>query len=177
MKLTKGKFSVAMLTKMSLLFALTIVLMLLEGALPPIATLPPGVKLGLSNIVLMYTLFFLGTKQAFILWGLKALFAFLTRGLFAFFIGTTGGLFSILIMILLLGLKKYNISYIITSVFAAIAHNVGQLLAASIVLANFAVFFYLPILIISGIIMGIITGTVLKVTLPAMKRFGLHSDK
>lgn len=170
----KNSISINTLTRLALLFAITIVLMLIEGAIPPIATLPPGVKLGISNIVMMYTLFFLGKKEALILLLLKAFFIFLTRGLFAFFISTSGGILSILVMIFMLGLKKYKISYIIVSVCAAIAHNVGQLLAASVVLANVAAFYYLPILIISGIIMGAVTGTVLKFTLPAMKRFGLH---
>ena len=50
---------------MGLLFALSVVLSFLEGTLTPLLGLPPGVKLGLANVVVMYALFFLGRGSAF----------------------------------------------------------------------------------------------------------------
>ena len=47
---------------MGLLFALSVVLSFLEGTLTPLLGLPPGVKLGLANVVVMYALFFLGQR-------------------------------------------------------------------------------------------------------------------
>ena len=52
---------------MGLLFALSVVLSFLEGTLTPLLGLPPGVKLGLANVVVMYALFFLGTGTFFLL--------------------------------------------------------------------------------------------------------------
>ena len=49
---------------MGLLFALSVVLSFLEGTLTPLLGLPPGVKLGLANVVVMYALFFLGRGSA-----------------------------------------------------------------------------------------------------------------
>lgn len=165
------KISVQQITQLALLFALSIVLMAVEGAIPPIPTLPPGVKLGLSNIVVMYCLFYLGKKQAFIILVLKSFFVLASRGPIAFLLSFSGGILSICVMILLMLLKKNKLSYIIISMCASIAHNIAQLLVASILLQSSAVFYYSPILIISGIFMGIITGTILRVTMPAMKRF------
>ncbi|MEG0691612.1 MAG: Gx transporter family protein [Oscillospiraceae bacterium] len=164
------KVNVQKITQLGLLFALAVVLMFVETLIPPIPTMPPGVKLGLSNIVVMYTLYFLGNKSALTILLLKSIFVFLTRGPTAFLMSLFGGLFSILIIILLLALKKNQISYIIISVCAAVGHNVGQLIVSSFLLSSTLAFYYAPILIISGVAMGVITGTILKVMLPAMKR-------
>ena len=158
------------MTYIALLFALAIVLMMVEGIIPPIPTLPPGVKLGLSNIVVMYSLFYLGKGPAFLVFFLKSFFVFLTRGPVAFFMSFSGGLLSIFVMILLLSLKKRKLSYIIISVCAAVAHNIGQLAAASIYMQSPAVYYYSPVLVISGVFMGIVTGILLKVMMPAMER-------
>jgi heptaprenyl diphosphate synthase len=163
-------WSTGKITQLALLFALAIVLMLLEGMIPPIPTLPPGVKLGLSNIVVMYCLFFLGKGPAFTVLLLKSGFVFLTRGGTAFLMSFGGGIFSIFAMILLLSLKKKKVSYIIVSVCAAVMHNVGQLLIASLMLYSTAVFYYAPVLILSGIGMGVVTGILLRVMMPAMQR-------
>lgn len=63
---------------MGLLFALSVVLSFLEGTLTPLLGLPPGVKLGLANVVVMYALFFLGRGSAFTLVLLKSFFVLLT---------------------------------------------------------------------------------------------------
>ena len=75
----RQKTNVYRLTGLALLFALSVVLMLLENMIPPLPALPPGVKLGLSNIAVMYCLFYMGKENAFILLVLKSLFVFLTR--------------------------------------------------------------------------------------------------
>jgi len=158
------------ITQNSLLLALSVVLMILESLIPPIASLPPGVKLGLSNIVIMYSLFYLGKRQAISILLLKTIFVLTTRGLVAFILSLCGGFSSILIMILLLSLKKVKVSYIIISVISAIAHNLGQLVAVSVLLKNIAAFYYSPVLIASGVLMGSVTGITIKIMLPAMER-------
>ena len=67
-----------------MLFALAIALSWLESMVSPLLGLMPAIKLGLSNIVVMYALLFLRTRTAVLLVVLKALFAFLTRGVFSF---------------------------------------------------------------------------------------------
>lgn len=167
------KTGIKKITQLGLLLALTITLMFVESLIPPIPTLPPGVKLGLSNIVVMYCLFFLGKSSAFSILILKSGFVLLTRGPVSFLMSFTGGLLSVLIIILLLALKKLKLSYIMISVCGAVAHNLGQLIVSSLLLSSVTSFFYAPVLIISGVIMGIITGTVLKVILPVMSRLNI----
>ena len=80
------------ITTMGLFFALALVLSALEGLLPPMPFLPPGVKLGLSNIVTMYCLLYLGAGSAYAVVVLKSAFVFITRGATAFFMSFCGGL-------------------------------------------------------------------------------------
>ena len=61
----RRKTNIYRLTGLALLFALSVVLMLLENMIPPLPALPPGVKLGLSNIAIMYCLFYMGKENAF----------------------------------------------------------------------------------------------------------------
>ena len=112
---------------MGLLFALSVVLSFLEGTLTPLLGLPPGVKLGLANVVVMYALFFLGRGSAFTLVLLKSFFVLLTRGAMAGALSLGGGLLSLGVMAVLC-LFRSRPSVFILSVCGAITHNFGQLL-------------------------------------------------
>ena len=63
----------------SMIFAVALVLSIVENILPPLPIPVPGVKFGLSNIAVMYALFFLGWKQAYVIAVLKGGFVFITR--------------------------------------------------------------------------------------------------
>ncbi|MBC8569333.1 Gx transporter family protein [Oscillospiraceae bacterium NSJ-54] len=153
-----------------LLFALAVVLAFLEGLLPTAAFLPPGVKLGLSNIITMYALFFVGGKRATAVAVLKSLFVFLTRGFTASVLSLCGGLLSLGVMLLLIRLKKVKLHYLTVSIFGAVFHNLGQIAAASLLLETALVFYYLPVIILSGIVMGVVTGITLRIVMPALDR-------
>lgn len=152
---------------MGLLFALAVVLGYLEGLFP---TMPNGIKLGLSNIITMYTLFFLGKSQAYTIAVLKSFFVLLTRGPTAALMSICGGLLSVTAMIIIMSFKKAKPTYLIISVVGAVFHNIGQLIMASIYLKRAIALYYLPIMLVSGIIMGSITGLSLNILLPAIKR-------
>ena len=89
-----------------MLFSLAIALSWLESYVTPLLGLIPALKLGLSNIVVMYAILFLKTRTAFSLVILKALFAFLTRGATAGFLSACGGGLSLLVFWLLLQLPR-----------------------------------------------------------------------
>lgn len=154
------------ITFMSMMLTLLIVLSIIEGTFPPLPYLPPGVKLGLANVVVMYVLIFLGNKKAFLLIIIKSLLIFITRGTTSGIISFFGSSFSILILILSIHLFKSKISYIMLSITGSVFHNIGQIIAVSIILNNNYVFYYFPVLIISGIIMGSITGVLLNIIMP-----------
>lgn len=174
---SKQSFSVLKLTQISILFAISIVLMFLESLIPPIPSLPPGIKLGLSNIIVMYCIFFMGTRFALCIAVMKALFVLMTRGIIASLMSAGGGLLSVLIMFLLLLLKKKKLSYIMLSMFGAVSHNIGQLIIACLILQNKYALYYAPVLTISGVAVGVITGIILRVTIPALGAVGSNKLK
>jgi len=153
-----------------LMLSLTIVLSIAESFFPTLPLLPPGIKIGLSNVIVMYSIFFTKKKYAFFLAIFKSFFVFLTRGMTACFLSFGGGIFSILIIILFASIFKEKISYITLSILGAVFHNLGQIVILGIITNNNYIFWYFPILIISGIIMGTITGILLKTIMPAFKK-------
>ncbi|MGI6752166.1 MAG: Gx transporter family protein [Anaerovoracaceae bacterium] len=154
----------------AMIFATALVLAIVENMMPPLPLTVPGVKFGLSNIAVMYALFFLGTKQAYLIAILKGGFVFITRGVVAGVLSFFGGMLSVTVMLLLLLIFKERISYLSISIFGALSHNIGQFLVIVVLYAGVNMLPYLPILIISGIIAGIITSTLLRFILPAFKR-------
>lgn len=152
-----------------LMLAVAIVLSVVENMLPPLPIPVPGVKFGLSNIAVMYALFFLGKKQAFTIALLKSVFVFATRGMIASLLSLAGGVLSLVVMITLLAIFEKRISYLVTSLFGAVAHNLGQFLVITLLYTDLAILGYLPLLMVSGILAGIATATLLKFVLPAFK--------
>ena len=155
---------------MGLLFGLAAILSTLEHSLPPVPLLPPGVKLGLANIAVMYCVFFIGNKQAFTLNILKSVFVLLVRGPLAGSLSFTGGILSVCIIVLLLKAFDRKISYIAVSSAGAVSHNIGQLAVCALILRTAGVVYYLPLLLIAGIATGAVTGVLLKALLPALRK-------
>lgn len=160
----------------ALLFAVALVLSVVENSLPSVSLLipVPGVKLGLSNIAVMYALFFLKKKPAFAIAVLKGLFVAMTRGPIAGLLSLSGGVLSVLVMSLLIFAFKDRISYLALSIFGSITHNVGQFMVVSLIYTNMYLWVYLPVLLISGVIAGIATSILLRFILPAFNRLVLN---
>lgn len=158
------------LVLLAMLLAVIVTLSALEHMLPPLPALPPNVRLGLSNIVTMYTLFFLGKREAALLTALKSAFVALMRGAVAGLLSLCGGALSILVIILLSAMLRERVSYLALSVSGAIAHNLGQLLAASALLGTGLWLYYLPVLVVSGAVMGSVTAALLRAVMPLFRR-------
>lgn len=155
------------------LFALAIALSLMEGAIAPLLGLMPGVKIGLANIVVMYALLYLSKRQALVLVLLKALFSLVFFGVTAGFLSACGGLFSLCVMA---AVYKFGATHFIMSTCGALAHNMGQLAGASIILSSALALTYMPVLLVSGLVMGGITAGSMKVLLPALKNVGFTKN-
>ena len=157
-----------------LLFALAMALSFIEGTLT-IPGLLPGMKLGLANIVVMYALFFMGPRQALVLDVLKALFVFLVSGFTAGFLSLCGGLLSLLVMWVFYYLLPVRPTWFILSVCGALAHNIGQLLGAGVIISSSLSFYYAPVMLVLGLVMGALTSITLKALLPALGRLGFST--
>lgn len=154
----------------SMVFATAIVLAIVENTLPGLPIPVPGVKFGLSNIAVMYALFFIGTKQAYTVALLKAGFVFITRGVVAATLSLAGGILSLTVMIILLFLFKEKITYLMLSIFGAVFHNIGQFIIITVLYTGMNLWAYFPVLLVSGLVAGIVTSTLLRFVMPAFHR-------
>ena len=150
------RYSAGKISLMGLLFALAMVFSYLES-LVSIPGLLPGMRLGLSNLVTMYCLFFLGKSSGYTMEVLKAGFVVLTRGAVAGVLSLSGGLLSVTAIVLLDCLSKHSLHYVTLSAVGAVFHNIGQLVVARFLTSVF-LYYYIPVLLLTGLAVGIMTG-------------------
>ncbi|MHC1786665.1 MAG: Gx transporter family protein [Christensenellales bacterium] len=149
---------VSRLALAAMLVAVMLVLGFIESLIPlgPV----PGIKLGLSNSVLLLSLYWLGIPLSIQLMLVKVfLSGFLFGNLMAIQYSLAGGVLSLLAMILLIyGVKGF--SPVGAGIAGAVMHNVGQVLVAMLVLQTTQLLYYLAILVLVGIATGAVTGSV-----------------
>ena len=155
---------------LGILCAQAIALSFLENLIPSLPFLPPGAKPGFSNIVTMFTVLTLGLPQAMCITVFKAFFALMTRGATAFFMSLAGGVLSTLAMWAATKIKSDPFGLLGASIIAAVCHNAGQLAAAAVLTGTGAVLGYAPALLIFSLITGAVTGTVLRIVMPALEK-------
>jgi heptaprenyl diphosphate synthase len=154
---------------LGLMLALIIVLLWFERMLPPLPFLPPHMKLGISNVVIMFVLLFIGVKESFTLAVLKSLFNLLIRGPIAGLLSLSGGLLSVLVIVTILWISRRRASYIALSISGAILHNAGQLIVFCVIMRNWRLLLaYSPYLLAAGAILGTLSGLLLQVLLPTL---------
>lgn len=140
------------------LAALAMILSYVEMQIPAFFAVP-GVKLGLTNIVVLVALYVLGEKNAFFINVVRIVAVSMLFGnIMGFAFSIAGGMLSTLVMILLKKTSRFSVAGV--SVAGGISHNVGQIIVAMILLNTKAIIWYLPVLWISGIVSGAIIGIV-----------------
>ena len=142
---------------MALLTAMALAIHVAEAQIPPLVAIP-GVKLGLANIITVYAAFSIGGgAAAMILIARILLGSMFGGGVMSLIYSLAGGVLCLLVTLLLRRvLTKKQIW--VAGVAGAIAHNIGQILAAVVVTGTPSIVSYLPILLVSGVITGLFTG-------------------
>ena len=145
----------------ALLAAVMLVLGYVESLVPPGV---PGIKLGLSNSVLLFAIYTLGVPTAFVLMAVKILLSgFLFSGVNAMLYAFAGGLLSMLVMTLLYRLGGFHIVTI--AIAGAVMHNVGQVALAMLMLETPRLIYYMAVLMLVGLVTGFLTGNAAKLLL------------
>ena len=140
----------------ALMIALAMVLSYLESQIQ-FFSIVPGMRLGLTNLVVMVALYRINEAEAIFMNVLRIFLVGVTFGnLFSFFYSLAGGVLSGLVMIILKRTKKLSMTTV--SVMGGIFHNVGQILVAMVVLQTTSVLYYLLVLWMSGIVAGVVIG-------------------
>ena len=141
-----------------LLTALAMVLSFVETLIPiPIPI--PGVKLGLANLVTVVGLYLIGIPGTIAVTLVRiVLVGFSFGNPYSMIYGLSGSFLSLLVMTKLK--KTGRFSQISISVLGGIAHNIGQITFAAVIVQTSGVFYYLPFLIAAGCIAGTLIGIV-----------------
>ena len=118
-----------------------------------------GIKLGIANLVVITMLYALNAYSAFTINMLRIILCSMLFGSFtSFWYSLVGGLLSFAVMLIL---KRTNkLSPMGVSICGAISHNIGQITVAIILLDEFKIALYLPVLLITGAITGAIIGLI-----------------
>lgn len=130
----------------------------------------PGAKLGLANLVVVIVLYKAGWKDALLLSVTRiVLSGFLFGNLFGILYSLAGGLFSLGVMTIIK--RRESFSMIGVSMAGGVTHNIGQLIVAMIVVETYQVGYYLPALMLAGLVTGTLTGLVCREVLRRLKDF------
>ena len=143
------------LTTLALLTAGAMILSYVESMLPSLGI--PGVKMGLANIAVIFALYRLGWKEAL---GISLVRVFMVSMLFgsmgALLYSLAGAALSLSTMALLKHSDRFSETGV--SVAGGVAHNAGQILVAIALLGNVRLVYYYPVLVLSGVAGGVLTG-------------------
>ena len=151
-----------------MLTASAMILSYVESLLPSVGI--PGVKMGLANIAVIFVLFRFGWKEAA---GVSLVRVVLVSLLFgsvgALLYSLAGAVLSLTVMALLRRIDRFTTVGV--SVAGGIAHNAGQVLMAMLILETKQLIVYLPVLAITGIGGGILTGLTAALLIRRVPKF------
>ncbi|MBD5463948.1 MAG: Gx transporter family protein [Lachnospiraceae bacterium] len=149
---------------LGLLLAFALILSYIETIIPFQSGIP-GIKLGLANLAVVLCLYLFGWKEALVLTTVKALLGGFMFGSMSMMIySMAGALISALIMIILKKTHWFHVP--VVSAAGGVAHNMGQILVAFFVVETYGIVYYVPILVIAGLLTGILIGMVAALVLP-----------
>ena len=137
------------LSLLSVAVATAMILSFIESRLPTFVPIP-GIKLGLANIAVIFAIYKLGWKEAIAVSLVRVcLSAMLFGSAVSFIYSLTGAVVSFAVMLLLKTVIRMHTVGV--SIAGGVAHNIGQIVAASVILSTDVVVYYMPYLIISGV--------------------------
>ena len=143
---------------LGMLLAFALILSYVE-ALIPFPFMVPGMKLGLANMATLLVLYLIGEKEAAIVSVSRIILAgFLFGNLYSIMYSLAGGILALLVMVLS---KRIGfLSCVGVSILGGVFHNIGQLAVAALIVDTKGVFYYLPVLLIGGMVCGALLGIV-----------------
>ena len=144
------------MTALALTVSFALILSFVESRIPAFVAIP-GVKVGLANIAVIFTLYKFGIKEAITVSAVRVVLVSMLFGTpISMIYSLTGAVLSLAVMFIL---KKLTpLSEVTVSVAGGVTHNIGQIGAASVMLGTNVVVYYLPFLLLSGTIAGIAVG-------------------
>lgn len=154
---------------LGMLTAYAMILSYIESLIPFFFGIP-GMKLGLANLAVVLGMYLLDSKSAAIINGIRILLSgFMFTNLFSIGYALAGAACSFIIMLLIKKMGKFTALGV--SVAGGVFHNVGQMIVAMLVFNSMAVLYYLPWLMLFGIVTGAGIGLLSEVLFKYLKSF------
>lgn len=160
--------NVKRLTVLAVLTAAALAIYVIEAQIPPLAPIP-GIKLGLANVITLWALWQLGPRDSALILLARILLGSLFGGSAAALIYSLAGGAACFLCSWAVKKALTEKQIWVMGVIGAIAHNAGQLIAASAVMKSAYVWAYAPVLGASGIVTGVFTGLIAGLIYKRMK--------
>lgn len=133
----------------------------------------PGVKPGFANFIILLAIFELNSRDAFIINFIRiSVVGLLFGNMFSILFSLAGALISFVVMVMLKHIKTFSITGI--SICGGVSHNIGQLIIAAFIVNTYSIMYYVPVLIVAGIITGFLVGILANTIQPPLHKI-LHS--
>ena len=145
------------IAQLGVLSAVALTIFMVEAQIPPVIPIP-GVKLGLSNIVTVFTVFAVGPLEGVAVLAVRIFLGAIFAGNFSSILySAAGGLLAIAATI---GLRKILTKHQlwVAGILGAVTHSIGQMIAAVTITDTPELLIYLPIMITISIVTGLFTG-------------------
>ncbi|MFR2365806.1 MAG: Gx transporter family protein [Eubacterium sp.] len=156
------------IANMAMLVALAIIFSYVEFMIP-INLGIPGIKLGLANLVIVIALYILKLSDVWIISILRILIiGFMFGSGMSIIYSLAGAIVSLIVMMLVKKINGFSIMGV--SMIGAVCHNLGQIAVAMIVVETTSILYYVPVLLVAGLITGAIIGIISKRVLVAIKK-------
>lgn len=156
------------ITYIALCTALALIIGYVESRIPVLIAVP-GVKLGLSNIMVLIMFYISGAGDALILAVLKVGLSTLLFGNFSTLIYSASGA-ALAYLFMFVCFRFFRWEAISTSLLGALGHNLGQITAAAILMENIRIYYYLVVLLFAAAITGFLSGVLAQLLLRQLKK-------
>lgn len=128
----------------------------------------PGVKLGLANLAIVTVMYIYGNKAALTVNFIRILISGLLFGnVFSILFSLAGAIISFVVMAIIKKTDRFSVMGV--SIAGGVSHNIGQIIIAAFVVETYSVVYYVPVLMVSGIITGMIIGLVSGILIKYLK--------
>ena len=139
-----------------IMIALAAIMSFIERLIP-VSLGIPGAKLGLANLVTIVCLYTIGDKAAIVISIFRIILVGLLFGnMFSILYSLSGGTVSLACMLIAKRVGRLSASGV--SIVGGVMHNIGQLLVAAIIIHNIRIAYYMPVLMLAGVVCGIVIG-------------------
>lgn len=155
------------IAQIGVLVSLAMVLSYLESLFPVFLAVP-GIRIGLANIAIVFALYHLGFRAAL---GISVVRVVLSALLFGSVISMSYSLCGALISLAIMAILKRSglFGTVAVSVVGGVSHNLGQIAVACLILQTKAIAYYIPVLILSGVVSGVVIGIVSAVVIARLE--------